>query len=78
MLHNSMILYGSGNADGNKHTHDNLPLVLAGHGGGNLNPGNYRQFGSKPAANLFLNMADNMGVQNLPRFGDSTGRLTSI
>ncbi|MGY8693922.1 MAG: DUF1552 domain-containing protein [Verrucomicrobiia bacterium] len=38
MLHNSMILYGSGNADGNRHTHDNLPLVLAGHGGGNLNP----------------------------------------
>jgi hypothetical protein len=78
MLHNSMILYGSGNADGNRHTHDNLPLVLAGHGGGNLNPGNYRKFGSKPAANLFLNMADNMGVQNLPRFGDSTGRLASI
>ena len=30
LLHNSMIVYGSGNADGNRHTHDNLPVVLAG------------------------------------------------
>ena len=34
LLHNSMILYGSGNADGNRHTHSNLPLILAGAGGG--------------------------------------------
>lgn len=78
MLHNSMILYGSGNADGNRHTHDNLPLVLAGHGGGTLNPGRYVQNGSTPTTNLFLSMADRMGVQNLPRFGDSTGRLGNV
>ena len=78
MLHNSMILYGSGNADGNRHTHDNLPLLLAGHGGGSLEAGRYRQFGSKPASNLFLSMADRMGVKNLPRFGDSTGRLGTV
>jgi hypothetical protein len=34
LLHNSMVLYGSGNADGNRHTHSNLPLILAGAGGG--------------------------------------------
>ena len=34
LLHNSMIVYGSGNADANRHTHDNLPIVLAGSGGG--------------------------------------------
>lgn len=78
MLHNSMILYGSGNADGNRHTHDNLPLILAGHGGGSLNPGRYNQNGSLPASNLFLSMADRMGVQDLPRFGDSTGRLANV
>jgi len=78
MLHNSMILYGSGNADGNRHTHDNLPLVLAGQGGGTLNTGRYVQNGSTPTTNLFLSMADRMGVQNLPRFGDSTGRLTNV
>jgi len=33
ILQNSMIVYGSGNADGNRHTHDNLPVVLGGGGG---------------------------------------------
>src|SRR6185503_10938765 len=36
LLHNSMIVYGSGNADGNRHTHVNLPVLLAGSGGGRL------------------------------------------
>lgn len=78
MLHNSMIIYGSGNADGDRHTHENLPIVLAGHGGGSLTPGRYNKYGSQPASNLFLSMADRMGVQNLPRFGDSTQRLAGI
>ena len=43
LLHNSMIVYGSGNADGNRHTHDNLPVLLAGGGGGTLTPGPLRQ-----------------------------------
>jgi len=78
LLHNSMIVFGSGNADGNKHTHDNLPIILAGHGGGALSPGRYLKHNSKPASNLFLNMADKMGVKDLPRFGDSTGRLSNV
>jgi hypothetical protein len=78
LLHNSMILYGSGNADGNRHSHDNLPLVLAGAGGGTLTPGRYVRHGAAPAANLFLSMADRMGLENIPRFGDSTGRLRNI
>jgi hypothetical protein len=78
LLHNSMILYGSGNADGNRHTHENLPILLAGHGGGTLKTGRFVKSGSKPATNLFLSMADRMGVPDLPRFGDSTGRLEDI
>jgi len=78
LLHNSMIVYGSGNADGNRHTHVNLPIILAGSGGGTLNPGRYANLGSKPATNLFLSMADRLGVQGLERFGDSTGRIGSI
>ncbi|MDB6038178.1 MAG: hypothetical protein JWM99_2019 [Verrucomicrobiales bacterium] len=78
MLHNSMIVYGSGNADGNRHTHVNLPILLAGGGGGTLNPGRFVKFGSKPACNLFLGMADRMGVKGVERLGDSTGRVTSI
>jgi hypothetical protein len=41
LLHNSMIVYGSGNADGNRHTHTNLPILLAGAGGGGFKPGRY-------------------------------------
>lgn len=78
MLHNSMILYGSGNADGNQHTHENLPILLAGHGGGTLKSGRFVKHGSQPATNLFLSMADRMGVQELTRFGDSTGRLNDV
>ena len=78
LLHNSMILYGSGNADGNRHTHANLPLILAGGGGGALTPGRYVQHGSKPMTNLFLSMADKMGVKGLERHGDSTGRLGNV
>jgi len=78
ILHNSMILYGSGNADANRHTHSNLPLLLAGHGGGGLTAGRFVQQGSKPMCDLFLSMADRMGVQKLERFGDSTGRLANV
>ena len=75
LLDNSMIVYGSGNADGNRHTHDNLPVILAGGGGGTLTPGRYVKHGSKPMTNLFLSMADRLGIQGLARFGDSTERL---
>ncbi len=78
LLHNAMILYGSGNADGNRHTHDNLPLVLAGGGGGTLKPGRWVKHGSKPTTNLFLSMTDRLGMTGLDRFGDSTGRLGDI
>jgi hypothetical protein len=78
VLHNSMIVYGSGNADANRHTHDNLPLVLAGSGGGRLTAGRYVKHGSKPMTNLFLTIADTMGMRDLKRFGDSDGRLGNV
>jgi hypothetical protein len=78
LLHNSMILYGSGNADGNRHTHVNLPIVLAGSGGGTLAPGRFVKHGSKPTSNLFLSMAQRMGLPEQPRFGDSTGLLGNV
>jgi hypothetical protein len=78
LLDNSMIVYGSGNADGNRHTHSNLPIVLAGGGGGSLTPGRYVNHGSRPLCDLFLSIADRMGVKNLDRFGDSTGRLKDV
>ncbi|GIW88684.1 MAG: hypothetical protein KatS3mg108_3008 [Isosphaeraceae bacterium] len=78
LLDNAMIVYGSGNADGNRHTHDNLPVILAGGGGGTLTTGRYVRYRSTPMTNLFLSLADRMGLDGLERFGDSTGRLTDL
>lgn len=78
LLHNSMIVYGGGNADGNRHTHSNLPILLAGSGGGTLTPGRFVDHKSQPTTNLFLSLTDRMGVQGLTRFGDSSGRLVGV
>ena len=78
LLHNSMIVYGGGNADGNRHTHTNLPVILAGAGGGTFTPGRFVQHVSKPMTNLFLTMSDRLGVSGIERFGDSTGRLANV
>jgi hypothetical protein len=78
LLHNSMIVYGSGNADGNRHSHSNLPILLAGRGGGSLKSGQYVKAKSVPLTNLFLTMADRMGAQGLEKHGDSTGRLEEV
>jgi hypothetical protein len=78
LLQNAMIVYGSGNADGNRHTHTNLPIVLAGGGGGTLSTGRYVRHGSRPLTNLYLSLADRLGVRDLARFGDSVGTLANL
>jgi len=78
LLQNSMIVYGSGDADGNKHSHDDLPVILAGGGGGTLRPGQHLNAGGRPMSDLFLSLADRMGVPSLERIGDSSGRLALI
>jgi hypothetical protein len=78
ILHNSMIVYGSGNGDGNRHNHNNLPFLLVGNGGGNLSPGRYMKLKAQPMSNIYLSMLDRMGVAGLPRHGDSTGRIEGI
>jgi hypothetical protein len=78
LLHNSMIVYGGGCADGNRHTHENLPVILAGGGGGTLNSGRYVKIGGRPMSNLFLTMTDRMGVKGVERIGDSTGMVKNV
>ncbi|HUR46216.1 MAG TPA: DUF1552 domain-containing protein [Candidatus Saccharimonadales bacterium] len=78
LLHNSMIVYGSGNADGNRHSHVNLPVILAGAGGGTLTPGRFVDFKAKPMSNLLLSLGDRMGASGVERLGDSTGRLQGV
>jgi hypothetical protein len=78
LLHNSMIVYGSGNADANRHTHSNLPVLLAGMGGGTLQTGRYVKHRDEPLTNLFLSLGRKLGLEKLERFGDSTGPLKDI
>lgn len=78
LLDNSMIVFGSGIADPNSHAHDDLPILLAGGGGGTLQPGRHVKFdGDIPLTNLYLSMLDRVGVR-AERVGDSDGRLTNI
>jgi Protein of unknown function (DUF1552) len=74
ILDNSLIAYGCGNSDGNRHNHDNLPTLLLGKGGGTVNPGRHQSFEGSPVTNLWLSMLDRVGAP-LDRLGDSTGRL---
>lgn len=78
MLDNSMVMYGSGLRDGNRHAEENLPILLAGRGGGKINPGRHIAFDEEtPLANLYQTMAQIMGV-NEEGFGDGTGILPEI
>lgn len=75
ILYNSQILWGGGLADPDRHRHEDLPIILAGHAGGALETGVHTDLGTKtPLCNLFLNMFDHVGVKE-ERFGDSTGRV---
>lgn len=78
VLHNSMILFGSGNADGNKHTHTDLPILLAGAAGGNIKPGRYVNHQGVPLANLYVKMSHVLGIDDVKEFGDSTGTLSDV
>jgi hypothetical protein len=78
LLDNCMVLYGSGLGDGNSHTHDHLPIVLAGRGGGTIRPGRHLQLPAQtPLNNLLLSMLERVGAP-AERFGDSTGPLTGL
>jgi hypothetical protein len=77
LLDNSMVLLGNGNGDGARHDHFNCATILAGRGGGTVNPGRYIRFNNEPISNLWLSLMDRMGVIT-DRHGDSTGRLTGL
>jgi hypothetical protein len=78
LLDNSMIVFGGGISDPDAHNHDDLPILLAGRGGGTLNPGRHIILREEtPLTNLYLSMLDRMGVPS-EKFGDSSGRLDVI
>jgi len=78
LLDNCMVLYGSGLSDGNRHRHDDLPIVLAGKAGGTIKAGRHYKIEEEvPLNNLFLSMLDRVDA-GIASLGDSSGRLNII
>ena len=78
LLDHCMIAYGSGNSDGNRHSHDDLPILLAGHGGGTIRTGRHiRMPAETPVTNLWRSLLERMDVR-VPFIGDSTGALGGL
>jgi hypothetical protein len=78
LLDNSMILYGSGISDGNRHNHDDLPILLAGNAGGQIETGRHIKYRhDTPLTNLYLTMLDKLGAPT-KTFGDSTGPIENL
>ncbi len=78
LLDNTMILYGSALKNGNGHTTQNLPILLAGRGAGKLNPGRRIVLPEEtPVTNLHLTLAQHMGIET-DRFNTSTGTLSAL
>ena len=64
LLDNSMVLFGSGISDGDRHDHVNLPVIVLGKGGGSLRSGRHHRCRPEtPMSNLLLAMLHQAGVK---------------
>jgi hypothetical protein len=76
LLDNTMLVYGSGIGDGNRHNHDDLPILLMGGAGGKVKGGRHIRFPKDtPLMNLYLAMFEKLDCPT-KSFGDSTGVLS--
>ena len=79
LLDHSLVVFGSSISESNIHTHDDLPIVLAGSANGQVKGNRHLVYPKEtPLNNLFLNMFDLAGLPHVDGFGDSTGRLTDV
>jgi hypothetical protein len=79
LLDHSLVLFGSSISESNIHTHDDLPIVLAGTAKGQIKGNRHLVYAKEtPLNNLLLNMFDLAGVPHVDAFGDSTGRLANL
>jgi hypothetical protein len=78
LLDNSMVVYGSGIGDGNRHNHNDLPIVLAGKCSGTIQTGRHVSYPrDTPLNNLFLSMLERIECR-VDELGDSTGALPGL
>ncbi len=75
LLDHMTILYGSGISNSQRHSGDNLPLLVVGGGAGRLKGGRHLSYAEKPPiANLLVTLMDKLDVP-VDRVGGSTSRL---
>ena len=75
LLDHVVVTYGSGLSDGDKHTHEDLPLLIAGGANGKIAGGRHVVYpADTPITNLYLTLLDHIGVP-VQSLGDSTGRI---
>ncbi len=78
LLDNTLLVYGSGIGDGNRHNHDDLPILVAGNTQGAFSTGRHIRYKKEtPLMNLYLTMLQQAGVK-VDALGDSTGTLDNL
>jgi Protein of unknown function (DUF1552) len=78
ILDNSLVILSSEITDGDAHNHDDMPVLVAGKGGGGFNPGRHVKVAPGTLiSNLYLAGLKSLGV-NDAKFGDSTGPLANV
>lgn len=78
LLDHAAIAYGSGIRDGNRHDHDDAPMLVCGGANGTLRGGRHLRVAKEtPAANLHVALLRRLGV-DVARLGDSTGALDGL
>jgi hypothetical protein len=79
LLDNSMVFFSSEIEDGNRHRHSNLPIILAGKGGGAIRSGRHvRYSNSPPIANLFTSMLQTLGLDQTSFGLEGTGPISGL
>ncbi len=80
LLDNTINLYGAGIGNSNQHDPHNLPTVVVGGKALGLRGGRHLMHpeGKTPLANLHLTLLDRLGIPDVEKFGDSTGRLGGV
>jgi hypothetical protein len=77
LLDKTAIVYGSPMGDSNLHNHKRCPLFLLGGANGQLEGGvHIRTEDGTPMANVMLGLMQQLGMEDMESFGDSTGSFS--
>ena len=77
LLDKTLVVYGSPMCDSNLHNHKRCPLFLAGGANGFLAGNRHlRADDGTPMANVFLSLLHGLGMDDIEKFGDSTGTFS--